>query len=70
LTSDQYIVIQDGNVMVTDEENYNSIINQSESISEETVPSPFIKEVEEESSAKPVDSSEEKFDEWKSWDDG
>ena len=70
LTSDQYIVIQDGNVMVTDEENYNSIINQSESVPEETVPSPFIKEVEEESSAKPVDSSEEKFDEWKSWDDG
>lgn len=68
--SDQYIVIQDGNVMVTNEENYNSIINQSEHVPEEVVPSPFIKEVEENSVTGPDESSEQNFDEWKNWDDG
>ena len=68
--SDQYIVIQDGNVMVTDQENYNSIINQSELAPEEVIPSPFVKEVEEDSTSIPDQPSEQDFDEWKSWDDG
>jgi hypothetical protein len=68
--SDQYIVIQDGNVMVTNQENYNSIINQSEHAPEEVVPSPFVKEVEEVPISKSDQPSEQEFDEWKSWDDG
>ncbi len=72
ITNDQYIVIQDGNVMVTNEENYNSIINQSEIASEEVVPSPFVKEVEEDDLSKPVEKEEEdeSLNEWKNWDDG